>query len=69
MRDWIIIAYRQYGEWSVTRPWKDMAAAQAHSKRQLEDNTIRNVKDGSILSMNSNAHIVDITYITIQLPE
>jgi len=53
--EYTIIAYRQYGKWSCTLPFKTLKSAQNHSDLYLRDPN----KD----------YIVDITFITIYLPE
>lgn len=55
MKEWTVIFYRQYGSWSVTRPFEKLSAAEKHCNLYLRDPA----KD----------YIKDITFHTVELPE
>lgn len=64
-----IVAYRQYGEWSCTRPFTSEQIAKDFKKQRLDSDEIRHKETGQILTTNTNAHIKDITIVPVELPE
>lgn len=55
MRTWIIICYRQYGQWTSTVPFESLRRATEHVKLYLD----RPEKD----------YIKNVTYLEVELPE
>lgn len=55
MKEYTVIFYRQYGEWSCTKPFAHRNVAERHCNLYLRDPA----KD----------YIKDITFHTVELPE
>lgn len=69
MTTWFTIAYRQYGQWSLTMPFETRAQAEKHAKTYLESDEFVVVVDGVIFVKNTREHVTDITYLEVELPE
>lgn len=63
-----IVCYRQYGNWSSTRPFASRKDAETHAIQYLRDNQIK-APNNDVIASNTRSHIKDITFFDIELPE
>ncbi len=62
-KPYVIICYRQYGEWSATRPFDSLEKAKVHANMYL-----RSREEGTPFYVNKD-YVKDITFLDVELPE
>ena len=65
MKTWYIVCYRQYDQWSATRPWKSRDEAQVHVDRSFNETVWENEQ----VVLRKKDYIKNITIVTVELPE